>query len=125
MLSHLSIVRAEKSMVEAAVRKAVQLSGGLTRKISPLSMVLIKPNAYGAFLSGSGLVADARVVEVTVKLVQEAYPRRIVIGEESGVGYDAPDLERKDTQKAFKEKVSMYRGVHPREVRWLTQPVKH
>ena len=103
MLSCVSIVKAEKSMVETAVRKAVELSGGLTEKVTPQSTVLIKPNVYGAFASGSGLVTDARVVEATVKLVQEAHPRRIVIGEGSSVGYDAPDLRGKDTQKAFKK----------------------
>jgi uncharacterized protein (DUF362 family) len=87
--------------VEAAVREAIQMAGGLGDLISSKSRVLIKPNIASRDRSGTGKVTDARVTEAVVKIVQRQKPARIVIGEGSAVGFDFPDLQ--DTMMALEE----------------------
>lgn len=101
MISCVSIVKVQNSMVDTAVSRVVSLSGGLAEKIKPESTVLIKPNVCGAFASGSGLVTNARVIEAAINLIKEVKPYRIIIGEGSSVGYDMPDFQ--NTKKAFKK----------------------
>jgi len=87
--------------VEAAVRQAIQMAGGLEDLISSKSRVLIKPNIASRDRSGTGKVTDARVTEAVTKIVQRQKPARIVIGEGSAVGFDFPDLQ--DTMMALEE----------------------
>jgi len=87
--------------VEAAVREAIQMAGGLEDLISSKSRVLIKPNIASRDRSGTGKVTDARVTEAVTKIVQRQKPARIVIGEGSAVGFDFPDLQ--DTMMALEE----------------------
>jgi uncharacterized protein (DUF362 family) len=87
--------------VEAAVREAIQMAGGLEDLISSKSRVLIKPNIASRDRSGTGKVTDARVTEAVAKIVQRQKPARIVIGEGSAIGFDFPDLQ--DTMMALEE----------------------
>ena len=80
----------ECGAVEAAVRRAVELAGGLDSKIPPGAVVLIKPNVANPLPSGSGNITDARVTEAVARMVLETGPRRVIIGEGSAVGYDFP-----------------------------------
>ncbi len=96
-----SIVKVEGEAVEAAVRKAVELSGGLENIVKPASKVLVKPNVMRPLRSGCGVVTDVRVTEAVTRLVLEQDPERVTIGEGASVGYDFPDF--KDTMEAFQE----------------------
>jgi len=87
-VSTVSVVKRNGRSVEATVREAVKLAGGLRGVVGRESRVLIKPNLIGPSPSGSGIVTDCRVVEAVAKLVQERNPARVVIGEGSGFGYD-------------------------------------
>lgn len=87
--------------VEAAVREAIQMAGGLEDLISSKSRVLIKPNIASRDRSGTGKVTDARVTEAVTKIVQRQKPAKIVIGEGSAIGFDFPDLQ--DTMMALEE----------------------
>jgi uncharacterized protein (DUF362 family) len=98
--SVVSVVRVGED-VEAAVREAIQMAGGLEDLISSRSRVLIKPNIASRDRSGTGKVTDARVTEAVTKIVQGKKPARIVIGEGSAVGFDFPDLQ--DTMMALEE----------------------
>jgi uncharacterized protein (DUF362 family) len=98
--SVVSVVKAGQD-VEAAVRQAIQMAGGLEDLISSKSRVLIKPNIASRDRSGTGKVTDARVTEAVTKIVQRQKPARIVIGEGSAVGFDFPDLQ--DTMMALEE----------------------
>lgn len=95
-----SIVKAGKD-IEAAVREAVDLAGGLDEIVKAHSRVLIKPNIASADRSGTGRITDARVTEAVAKIVLERNPRSVIIAEGSAVGYDFPDLQ--DTMNALEE----------------------
>jgi len=88
MKNRVSIVSAEKTGVEAAVRKALELAGGLPELITPRSKVVIKPNPCRPEASGTGTITDCRVTEAATKTVLEMEPRSVVIGEGAGAGYD-------------------------------------
>ena len=98
--SLVSVVRVGED-VEKAVRKAIQMAGGLEGLIGPKSKVLIKPNICSRDRSGTGKVTDARVTAAVARIVMERKPSRVVIGEGSAVGYDFPDLQ--DTMMALEE----------------------
>ena len=94
-MSMVSIVKVDDERVEEAVRRAVDLVGGLAASIPSGSTVLIKPNVVSPSPPGSGNITDARVTEAVTKMVLERHPRRVIIGEGSSVGYDFPG--RKDS----------------------------
>jgi uncharacterized protein (DUF362 family) len=98
--SVVSVVRVGED-VEAAVREAIQMAGGLEDLIGSKSKVLIKPNICSRDCSGTGKVTDARVTAAVTRIVLERNPSRVVIGEGSAVGYDFPDLQ--DTMMALEE----------------------
>jgi uncharacterized protein (DUF362 family) len=85
-----SIVKVEDERVEGAVRRAIELAGGLPPEIAPASTVLIKPNVVNASPSGSGRITDVRVTEAVTRIVLEHNPGKVIIGEGSSVGYDFP-----------------------------------
>ena len=83
-----SIVRLNNDDVEGAVRKAISLTGSFEAVGWEDAMVLVKPNTVLPAKTGTGIVADARVVEAVAKIVLEKKPKRLIIGEGSSVGYD-------------------------------------
>ncbi len=94
-----SIVRVENERVEEAVRRAVELAGGLEAHIPAEASVLIKPNVVNPSPSGSGHITDARVTEAVARMVLELGPHKVIIGEGSSVGYDFVGL--KDTMQCL------------------------
>jgi len=88
MAQRVAITKVGKDNIEAAVREATSLAGGLEELIRSDSRVLIKPNVCMPAPSGSGVVADARVTEAVAKIVLELGPRSVVIGDGSIAGYD-------------------------------------
>jgi uncharacterized protein (DUF362 family) len=95
-----SIVRVGESGVEAAVRRAIELAGGLKPLITPDSKVLVKPNLCWPEPSGMGYITDCRVTEAVTKIVLELGPKSVVIGESSSAGYEF-DTSR-STEEAFR-----------------------
>lgn len=89
-MSVVSIVKVEDERVEGAVRRAIELAGGLASSIPSGSTVLVKPNVVSPSPSGSGNVTDARVTEAVTRMVLERDPKRVIVGEGSSVGYDFP-----------------------------------
>ena len=100
MKNRVSIVSAEKAGVEAAVRKAVELAGGLPELITPRSRVLIKPNLCRPEASGTGTITDCRVTEAVTRVVLELNPASVIIGEGAGAGYDFSGSS--STEEAFR-----------------------
>jgi len=97
MKQRVAITRVEKDDVEAAVRRAIELAGGLRELITPNSRVLVKPNIHKPARSGSGIITDARVTEAVTRVVLEMGPRSVVIGEGAGAGYDFPGASTEDS----------------------------
>ncbi len=71
---------ARGSNLEEAVRRAVELSGGLDF-IKPEQSVLIKPNVTGA--AKSPTTTNPEVLYAVIKLVNERHPRRIIVADRS------------------------------------------
>jgi uncharacterized protein (DUF362 family) len=88
-MSIVAIVKVEQDDVEAAVREAVELAGGLD-VFAPGAKVLLKPNLVKPAESGSGIVTDARVIEAVARIALERAPDAVILGEGSSVGYDFP-----------------------------------
>ncbi|MBL7126618.1 MAG: DUF362 domain-containing protein [Dehalococcoidales bacterium] len=87
MKNRVSIVSAGENGIEAAVRQAIDLAGGLPELITPRSRVMIKPNLFRPEPSGRGLLTDCRVTEAVTRVVLELKPQSVVIGEGAGAGY--------------------------------------
>ncbi|MBT5142942.1 MAG: DUF362 domain-containing protein [Gemmatimonadetes bacterium] len=79
------------SQVEQMVRRAVHMAGGLGEVIADTArLVVIKPNVVTPQASGSGVVADTRIVRAVALLVHEVAPHaRILIAEGAG-GWISP-----------------------------------
>ena len=95
-----SIVRVDESDIEAAVRKAIDLAGGLKKIITADSQVLVKPNLCWPGPSGTGSTTDCRVTEAVTKIVLELGPKSVIIGEGSSAGWDFDSSH--STEEAFR-----------------------
>ena len=100
MKNKVSIVKVDESGIEAAIRKAIDLAGGLEKIVTPGSRVLIKPNLGRPEPSGIGHITDCRVTEAVTRIVQELGPKSVVIGEGSAAGYDFGGSH--STEEAFR-----------------------
>ncbi len=69
--------------IEAAVKKAVELVGGMSGRVKQWDRVIIKVSLDEAKLSGSGLVTNVEVVRAIVKMAKEAGARRITVADGS------------------------------------------
>ncbi len=79
--------------IEAAVRKAVQLSGGLAGIVASGSTVIIKPNLVAPKAPESGATTDPRICKAIADMVREMGARPI-IAESSFVGLDTEEAIR-------------------------------
>lgn len=95
-----SIIKVDESGIEAAVRKAIDLAGGLKEIITPDSRVLVKPNLCWPAPSGMGFTTDCRVTEAVTKIVLEMGPKTVIIGEGSSAGWDFDSSH--STEEAFR-----------------------
>ena len=100
MKNRVSIVSAGENGIEAAVRQAIDLAGGLPDLITPRSKVLVKPNLCSPQPSGTGITTDCRVTEAVTKIVLELKPKSVIIGEGAGAGYDFSGST--STEEAFR-----------------------
>lgn len=98
MAQRVAITKVDKGNIEAAVREAITLSGGLEGVIKRDSRVLIKPNQGKPAPSGSGILTDARVTEAVAKIVLELGPKTVIIGDGAIAGYDFGGFS---TEEAF------------------------
>lgn len=87
--------------VEASVRQAIDLVGGMGRIVHSGQSVMIKPNFGVAVPPETGIVTDPRIVEALIRICREAEPGRILVAESSVVGFDTTkvfaelDLDRR------------------------------
>jgi len=100
MAYRVAISKVEKGDIEAAVRQAVSLAGGLEEIIKETSMVLIKPNLGKPSPPGSGVLTNAQVIEAVTKIVLELDPRSIIIGDGAIAGYDFPGSNTEEVFEA-------------------------
>ena len=97
MTAKVSIARCgnyEFERVMAAVRRSVDLVGGIGGVVKPGAKVLLKPNLLSARLPEEGVDTNPEVVRAVVRLVKEAGASSIDIG-------DSPGGYRKNTDEVF------------------------
>ncbi len=88
--------------IEASVRKAVALIGGIGQFVHPGQQVLIKPNFGVAVPPETGIITDPRVVDAVIKICKEAYPGRLLVAESAVVGFDTTHVYKElDLEKRF------------------------
>jgi uncharacterized protein (DUF362 family) len=89
--------------IEASVRKAIDLIGGIRRYVHPGYTVLIKPNFGVAVPPETGIVTDPNVVDAVIKICREAGPKCILVAESSVVGFDTTEIFKElDLEKRFR-----------------------
>jgi len=81
-LTAVSIV--QNANASLAVRKAVDLLGGIENFLRPHDKVVIKPNLVFALDSDTGFTTDPRVVGAIIQLCKRMNPAEIVVAEGSG-----------------------------------------
>jgi uncharacterized protein (DUF362 family) len=86
--------------VEAMVREAVQLAGGLESVIHPGDVVVVKPNLVQDVPPERGWVTDPRVTRAVVRLAQEAGAGTVTIAEGTAI-YLSGQQDRYPTRQAF------------------------
>ena len=69
--------------IDAAVRKAVALVGGMQGRVKKWDRVIIKVSLDEAKPSGSGLVTNVEVVRAIVRMAKDAGARRITVADGS------------------------------------------
>jgi len=79
--SVVSLVKSEG--VQDAVRKAVELCGGMRKLVKKGDTVLLKPNVKNPSTPGYGVITDPRVVAVLIDLARETGAGHIVVAEGS------------------------------------------
>jgi uncharacterized protein (DUF362 family) len=94
--------------IEAAVRRAVELAGGIPPGIGPGKVIVIQPNLVQAgWTSGSGVIAHARVVREVIRMCLEAGARAqdvfVCEGTASFYGGQGSYGPREMTLKAFRD----------------------
>ena len=80
-----------RESVDAAVREALDLIGGLSSVMSQGDRVLIKPNILGPYSYESGAVTNPSVVGAIITAAMEAGAREVVVAESSFVGNDTDE----------------------------------
>lgn len=98
MIDRVAISKVKNDEIEAAVRDAVSLAGGLKDIVKPDSKVLVKPNVCKPAASGSGVLTSAAVTEAVTRMVLDLGPQSVVIGDGAIAGYDFGGFS---TQEAF------------------------
>ncbi|MHA1879621.1 MAG: DUF362 domain-containing protein [Candidatus Heimdallarchaeota archaeon] len=117
-MSKVAIVKIENKQIELAVRKAIDLLGGITKFISNEERVLLKPNLLSAPENKEALEkirTDPRVLEALIKLLMEKRSPKIMVGDCSGVGEKGGTKEaiRKSGYLVLEEK---YQNVEVRSL---------
>jgi len=92
MKSRVSIVNVEGDNIEAAVREAVQILGGIDRFIEPKGSYLIKPNLFMNKTADEGATTDTRIVMVLAEMIK-GFGAQPVVGEcPAMASYARPDI---------------------------------
>jgi uncharacterized protein (DUF362 family) len=78
--------------IEATIRNAVELVGGIAQVVRPGQTVMIKPNFGVPVPPETGVITDPEAVEAVIKICKEAGPGKILVAESTVVGFDTADV---------------------------------
>jgi uncharacterized protein (DUF362 family) len=105
MNSCVSIVKCKtynRSQVEKAVRKSVDLIGGITKFIKSSDRVLIKPNLLSASTPDTGIDTHPEIVRAVVRLVKET-GAKVFLGDSPGVWGTVEDIDNVYEKSGMKQ----------------------
>jgi uncharacterized protein (DUF362 family) len=88
---HAVVGIAHRADVESAVRRAIDLAGGID-EIGPGKTVFIKPNAVYGPVGGVAIVTSLAVLTSVIKIVKERSPQRIIVGDRSARGFTTANV---------------------------------
>lgn len=91
MAPKVSLVRVDDD-IEAAVREAVQLLGGIERFVGPGGSYLIKPNLFTTKTAEEGATTDMRIVLALAEMVRERGAKPVVGECPAMASYARPDI---------------------------------
>ncbi|NHK31594.1 MAG: DUF362 domain-containing protein [Asgard group archaeon] len=94
-MSKVAIVKVDNENVEGAVRKAIELLGGINEFISDFDVILLKPNLLVAPKIKEvrdKIRTDPRVLEAISKMILEK-GKQVIIGDSSAAGHDGGTRE--------------------------------
>ena len=81
--SHVAVTRCGDDLTQS-VRETLEHIGGIAKFVKPGDNVFIKPNLTAGMPASSGGTTDVLFAEAVVRLVKEAAPSRVTVGECSG-----------------------------------------
>lgn len=91
-VNEVSIVKVKAGRIDEAVRKAVNLIGGVKRIVKKGDKVFIKPNAVVPLSHETGVVTNPAVVKSLVNIVFEAGAARVIVGDSPFIPYKSRDV---------------------------------
>ena len=91
MKPRVAIVRVEKD-VEAAVKEAINLLGGIEAFAKPGGTYLIKPNLFTTKTAEEGATTDLRVIKAVAEILKEANAKPVVGECPAMASYARPDI---------------------------------
>jgi uncharacterized protein (DUF362 family) len=92
MKPRVSIVRVESDDIEAAVKEAVHILGGIDRFVEPKGRYLIKPNLFMNKTAEEGATTDARIVMALAKMLKSSGAKPVVGECPAMASYTRPDI---------------------------------
>jgi len=78
--------------VRKAVKKSLDLIGGLDSLVSPGDRVLVKPNLIGPYHYTTGAITSPHVIRALCELAKEAGARKVTIADGSAVGSETEEV---------------------------------
>jgi uncharacterized protein (DUF362 family) len=90
--NEVSIVRVKEGLIEEAVRRAIDLAGGIKRTIKSHDRVFIKPNAVVPLSHSTGVVTNPAVIKALVKIALEAGAERVIVGDSPFIAYKSREV---------------------------------
>ncbi len=91
MKPRVAIVRVEKD-VDAAVREAINLLGGIEAFAKPGGTYLVKPNLFTTRTAEEGATTDLRVIKAVAEILKEAKAKPVVGECPAMASYARPDI---------------------------------
>ncbi len=116
-----SLVRCESydtAEVEAAVKRSVDLLGGIGRFIKPGEKVLLKPNLLTNVAPETGIVTHPEVLRAAIRLIKPV-TKNIFCGDSPSVWGEKPDVAKVYETTGMKE-ICRQEGI---EIVYFTHPV--
>jgi len=91
-MKEVAIMRIAGGDIRGAVRRAVELIGGIGRYLRPGDRVLVKPNLVGPLGWRTGAITNPEVTAALVEMAREAGAGEVLIAEGPTIGLDVPTV---------------------------------